>query len=60
VPQRVKDRAEAVRLNAQGWDVERIAPSFQWNVQTVRETLHRGHNDGQGFNHKDFLGSAWQ
>ena len=31
VPQRVKDRAEAVRLNAQGWYVEKIANYFNWH-----------------------------
>jgi hypothetical protein len=31
VPQRVKDRAEVVRLNAQGWYVENIAHYFNWH-----------------------------
>jgi transposase len=48
VAQRVKDRAEVVRLNAQGWYVEQIARLFDWNVQTVRETLHRWRIHGLG------------
>jgi len=32
--------------------VKKIFPYFQWNGQTVRETLHRWHNDG--------LGGAWE
>ncbi len=28
VPQRVKDRAQIIRLNAQGWYVEKIATHF--------------------------------
>ena len=30
VSQRVKDRAEVLRLNAQGWYVEKIANYFNW------------------------------
>lgn len=41
VPQKVKDRAEVVRLNAHGWYVERVATHFNWTAQTVREVLHR-------------------
>ena len=41
VPQKVKDRALVVRLNAQGWYVEKIAAHFNWTPQTVREVLHR-------------------
>jgi transposase len=46
VPQRVKDRAEVIRLNHQGWYVEKIATFFGWNIQTVRETLHRWRREG--------------
>lgn len=46
VPQRVKDRAQVLRLNDQGWYVEKIAAYFQWNVKTVRETLHRWRDKG--------------
>ena len=41
VPQKVKDRAEAIRLNAHGWYVEKIAAHFNWTSQTVRDVLHR-------------------
>lgn len=48
VPQRVKDRAEVLRLNAQGWYVEKIAHYFNWHPQTVRETIHRWETKGLG------------
>ncbi len=48
VPQRVKDRAEVLRLNVQGWYVEKIAHYFEWNTQTVRENLHRWQKEGLG------------
>jgi DNA-binding NarL/FixJ family response regulator len=41
VPQKVKDRASVIRLNAQGWYVEKIAVHFNWTPQTVREVLHK-------------------
>ena len=41
VPQKVKDRAEVIRLNAHGWYVEKIANHFNWTSQTVREVLHK-------------------
>jgi transposase len=41
VPQKVKDRAEVVRLNAHGWYVEKIANHFNWTPQTIREVLHK-------------------
>ncbi|HAT15367.1 MAG TPA: hypothetical protein DCS91_18935 [Microcoleaceae bacterium UBA11344] len=41
VPQKVKDRAEVIRLNAEGWYVEKIADHFKWTPQTVREVLHK-------------------
>lgn len=41
VPQKVKDRAEVIRLNAHGWYVEKIADHFNWTPQTVREVLHK-------------------
>ncbi|WP_251955754.1 IS630 family transposase [Nostoc commune] len=40
-PQKVKDRAEVIRLNAHGWYVEKIAAHFNWTPQTVREILHK-------------------
>ena len=32
VPNKVKDRAEVVRLNAHGWYVEKIADHFGWTT----------------------------
>jgi transposase len=46
VPQKVKDRAEVIRLNAHGWYVEKIAAHFKWTCQTVREVLHKWHKLG--------------
>ena len=46
VSQKVKDRAEAIRLNAHGWYVEKIANHFNWTVQTVRDVLHRWRKSG--------------
>jgi transposase len=40
VPQKVKDRAEVIRLNAHGWYVENIAAHFDWNEKTVRKVLN--------------------
>lgn len=48
VPQRVKDRAEVIRLSHQGMYVEKIASFFNWNVRTIRETLHRWQQQGLG------------
>lgn len=41
VPQRVKERAEALRLSNDGWYVERIATHLRWHTSTVREALKR-------------------
>jgi transposase len=46
VSQRVKDRAQVIRLSHEGWFVEKIAAFFGWNIQTVRETLHRWSRKG--------------
>ena len=35
VPQKVKDRAEVIRLNAHGWYVEKIAAHFKWTSQSA-------------------------
>lgn len=48
VPQRVKDRAEVVRLSYQGMYVEKIAAFINSNERTVRETLHRWQEGGLG------------
>ena len=46
VPQKVKDRAEIIRLNAHGWYVEKIAVHFNLTLQTVREVLHNWKSKG--------------
>jgi transposase len=46
VPQKVKDRAEVIRLNAHGWYVEKIAAHFNWNEKTVRKVLSKWKNLG--------------
>ena len=48
VPQRVKDRAEVVRLSHQGMYVEKIAAFFNWNERTVRGILQRWQAKGLG------------
>ena len=46
VPQKVKDRAEVIRLNADGWYVEKIAAHFDWGEQTVRVVLNKLEKEG--------------
>ncbi|MCC5611843.1 helix-turn-helix domain-containing protein [Nostoc sp. CHAB 5834] len=46
VPQKVKDRAEVIRLNAAGWYVEKIAAHFHWGEKTVRLVLHKWNKHG--------------
>jgi hypothetical protein len=46
VPQKVKDRASVLRLNAQGWYVEKIAAHFNGTPQTVRKVLHKSQKLG--------------
>ena len=41
VPQRTKDRAHMLRLNAQGWNVPAIAEMFECHDHTVRATIRR-------------------
>ncbi|BAY50004.1 putative transposase (plasmid) [Scytonema sp. HK-05] len=48
VPARTKQRAIALRLNAYGWNVPKIAQYLDWAEQTVRETIRRWHKDGLG------------
>ncbi|ASC72882.1 hypothetical protein XM38_038420 [Halomicronema hongdechloris C2206] len=48
VPQRVKDRAQVMRMNARGDYVEMIAAFFNWHVEMVRKTLHRWQAGGLG------------
>ena len=41
IPQRVRERAEMVRLNAYGWSVDQIAKYMKKSAHTVRASLHR-------------------
>lgn len=41
VPQRTKDRAFVLLLNARGWKNAQIADCLNWAEQTVRQTIHR-------------------
>ncbi|MBD2663112.1 hypothetical protein B6N60_00660 [Richelia sinica FACHB-800] len=41
VPQRTKDRAQVLLLNARGLKNEQIAQGLNWAISTVRQTLHR-------------------
>jgi transposase len=46
VPQRTRDRAHMLRLNAQGWTVPAIAEIFNCQENTVRQALRRWQQDG--------------
>jgi transposase len=46
VPQRTRDRAHILRLNAQGWNVPAIAEIFDCHQHTVRTTLRRWEERG--------------
>ncbi len=46
IPQRTKDRAEALRLNHRGWTTHQIAEYFNWQVATVRQAIHRWQDQG--------------
>lgn len=48
VPQRTRDRAHMLRLNAQGWTVPAIAEIFECHEHTVRATLNRWQTQGPG------------
>jgi transposase len=48
VPQRTRDRAHMIRLNAQGWSAPAIAEIFQCHAHTVRATLKRWQTAGLG------------
>jgi transposase len=41
VPQRTRDRAQVLLLNARGLKNEQIAQGLDWAISTVRQTLHR-------------------
>lgn len=46
VPQRTRDRAHMLRLNAQGWTVPAIAEIFECQENTVRQALRRWQQEG--------------
>lgn len=46
IPQRTKDRAEALRLNHRGWTTEQIAAYLGCQIATVRQTIHRWQDRG--------------
>ncbi len=48
VPQRTRDRAHMLRLNAQGWNVPAIAEIFECHEHTVRATIRRWQAGGLG------------
>lgn len=48
LPQRIRDRAHMLRLNAQGWTVPAIAEIFECHEHTVRATMRRWQTDGLG------------
>lgn len=48
VPQRTRERAHMLRLNAQGWNVPAIAEIFECHPHTVRATLRRWEKRGLG------------
>jgi transposase len=48
VPQRTRDRAHMLRLNAEGWNVPKIADIFDCHQHTVRATLRRWQTRGLG------------
>ncbi len=48
VPQRTRDRAHMLRLNAQGWTVPAIAEIFECHEHTVRATVRRWQDKGLG------------
>lgn len=46
LPQRTRDRAHMLRLNAQAWNVPAIAAMFDCHPHTVRATLRRWQERG--------------
>lgn len=46
VPQRTRDRAHMLRLNAQGWNAPAIAEVFACHEHTVRATIKRWQRGG--------------
>ena len=48
VPQRVRDRAHMIRLNAQGWNALAIGEMFECQHHTIRAALRRWQHQGLG------------
>jgi transposase len=48
VPQRTRDRAHILRLNAQGWNAPAISAMFECHEHTVRKTIRRWEERGLG------------
>ena len=48
VPQRTRDRAHMLRLNAQGWNTPAIAEIFECHEHTVRASIRRWQAKGLG------------
>jgi len=46
-PRKSKTPAKIIRLNAQGWYVEKIAAHVNWTAQTFTEVLHKWQNLGR-------------
>lgn len=46
VPERTRNRARALRLNARGLALAEIATYLDWAPQTVRKAIHRWHQQG--------------
>lgn len=46
VPQRTRDRAHLLRLNAQGWNTPELAEMFEIHPHTVRTTIKRWEERG--------------
>ena len=46
VPQRTRDRAHLLRLNAQGWNTPELADMFEIHPHTVRTTIKRWKDRG--------------
>lgn len=46
LPQRTRDRAHMIRMNAQGWNVPKIAQIFKCHEHTVRAALKRWQTGG--------------
>ena len=48
MPQRTRDRAHSLRLNAQGWNTPAISAIFECHQHTVRKTVRRWEERGLG------------